>query len=61
MLVVGELVCRSALKRKETRGLHFREEYPNENKDDWQVNIRIHMAADQKLELEKTPIAGTKN
>ncbi|MBN2378283.1 L-aspartate oxidase [candidate division WOR-3 bacterium] len=33
MLVVGDLILRSALERKESRGLHFVEEYPDTSKE----------------------------
>lgn len=35
MLTVGSLIVKSALKRKESRGGHFRIDYPNQNDKDW--------------------------
>lgn len=46
MGVIGEMVCRSALERTETRGAHFRTDYPVDNNDEWLVNIRISQTDD---------------
>jgi succinate dehydrogenase/fumarate reductase flavoprotein subunit len=55
MLLVGEMVCRSALERTESRGAHFRSDYPQENDDSWLVNIQIRKAA-SGLVLERVPV-----
>lgn len=41
--LVGEMVCRSALERTETRGAHFRTDYPDTDNNEWLVNIRISL------------------
>ena len=41
MLVVSEMVVRSALLRNESRGAHYRSDYPDENNEDWLKNIVI--------------------
>ena len=41
MLDVGEMIARSALQRTESRGAHFREEYPESNDRDWLKNVVI--------------------
>ena len=40
MFTVGEAVLRGALEREESRGAHFREDFP-EKSDDWRVNVLI--------------------
>jgi len=41
MLLLGEMVCRSALQRTESRGSHYRDDYPQEE-NAWLKNIIIH-------------------
>jgi succinate dehydrogenase/fumarate reductase flavoprotein subunit len=55
MLLVGEMVCRSAIERTESRGAHFRSDYPQENDDSWLVNIQVRKAA-SGLVLERVPV-----
>lgn len=55
MLLVGEMVCRSALERTESRGSHFRADYPKENEKNWLVNIVVKQK-ESGLVLEKVPV-----
>ena len=41
MLKVSDMVVRSALKRTESRGAHYRSDYPEENNNLWLKNIEI--------------------
>jgi succinate dehydrogenase/fumarate reductase flavoprotein subunit len=41
MLLVGEAVARSALFREESRGAHYREDFPDEGGERWMKNILI--------------------
>jgi len=41
MLVVSEMVVRSGLLRNESRGAHYRADYPEENNKEWLKNIVI--------------------
>jgi len=41
MLTVAEMVCRAALERTESRGAHYRVNYPEQNDEQWLKNIYI--------------------
>jgi len=56
--LVSETVCRSALERTETRGAHFRSDYPAEENRAWLKNIRVRQM-DTDIMLEHVPVPGT--
>jgi succinate dehydrogenase/fumarate reductase flavoprotein subunit len=41
ILTVAQLTCRSALARRESRGSHYRSDYPEANDHDWLCNVLI--------------------
>jgi succinate dehydrogenase/fumarate reductase flavoprotein subunit len=41
MVDVAEAVTRSALYRKESRGAHYRIDYPEKNDERWRLAIRV--------------------
>src|SRR6185295_4699121 len=51
-LIVCEAIIRSAFMRKESRGAHFRSDFPTINNDVWQVNIYCNKK-DGKMTLYK--------
>jgi len=42
MLLLSEMVCRASLLRTESRGSHYRSDYPEEDNANWLKNIVIH-------------------
>ena len=57
MRLVAEMICRSALERTESRGAHFRKDFPKENIKDWVKNIQVNKA-DSGLTLDQVSVPG---
>jgi succinate dehydrogenase/fumarate reductase flavoprotein subunit len=55
MLLVAETIARCALMRKESRGAHFLEEYPQRRDDEWLRHTSITVN-DGKLEFSNEPV-----
>jgi succinate dehydrogenase/fumarate reductase flavoprotein subunit len=49
MLILSEGVCRSALLRTESRGSHFRSDFPLEDNANWLQNIVIRKENDEMM------------
>ena len=56
LLTVSEAITRSALERKESRGGHFREDYPEKNPEYATFNIVTRRTADGSMEVRRVPI-----
>jgi succinate dehydrogenase / fumarate reductase flavoprotein subunit len=57
LLIVSEAITRSALERKESRGGHFRDDYPDKDPAFATFNHVIRLGADGAMQLERAPIA----
>jgi hypothetical protein len=55
MLLNAEMKLRAGLFRKESRGTHYREDFPARNDDDWHCWVTIK-EADGEMVLGKKPI-----
>src|SRR5579862_6254596 len=56
MLVISEMIAMAALERKESRGGHFRDDYPDKNAEWGGYNLRISKGADGQPRLERVPV-----
>jgi succinate dehydrogenase/fumarate reductase flavoprotein subunit len=59
MLLVSEMLVRAAIHRQESRGAHYRTDYPEPNHSEWFCNLTVTKRGHQMI-LKKTPISITK-
>lgn len=55
-LLVSGMILKSAYKREETRGAHFREDFPLPDDKNWRVNICIRRGTAEKMEFSTVPV-----
>jgi len=58
LLTVSEAVVRSALERKESRGGHFRDDFPEKRKEYADFNLVVRKGPSGEMELRREPIVG---
>jgi succinate dehydrogenase / fumarate reductase flavoprotein subunit len=56
LLTVSEAITRCAIERKESRGGHFREDYPEKAKEFASINMAVRRGGDGTMELRRVPI-----
>jgi succinate dehydrogenase / fumarate reductase flavoprotein subunit len=56
LLTVSEAITRSAIERKESRGGHFREDFPDKDAAWGKVNLVVRKGRDGRMELSRVPI-----
>src|SRR5213593_2115234 len=56
LLTVSEAITRSAIERRESRGGHFREDYPDKDPALGTLNFVVRKAPDGRMEIVRAPI-----
>jgi len=57
LLMVSEAIARSAIERKESRGGHFRQDYPDKDPAYATINIVVKCGPDGQMQVSRVPIA----
>jgi succinate dehydrogenase / fumarate reductase flavoprotein subunit len=58
LLTVSAAIARSALERKESRGAHFRDDYPDKNQAYGGFNLVVRRGRDGEMEVRREAIVG---
>jgi succinate dehydrogenase / fumarate reductase flavoprotein subunit len=56
LLIVSEAITRSAIERKESRGGHFRQDYPARDPNCATFNVAVRRGADGTMQVSRVPI-----
>jgi succinate dehydrogenase / fumarate reductase flavoprotein subunit len=56
LLTVSEAITRAAIERKESRGAHFRDDYPDKSEECAKFNIIIRQGPDGEMQVTREPL-----
>jgi succinate dehydrogenase / fumarate reductase flavoprotein subunit len=60
MLELAEVITLGALNREESRGAHYREDFPERNDDKWLVHTMVHRSSDNGPQISYKPVTITR-
>jgi len=56
-LTVAEMIFTASLEREESRGAHYRHDYPHKDDEKWLVNICISKSPQERMEISRAPVS----
>ena len=58
LLTVSDMIARAALERRESRGAHFRDDFPLKSEEEGRSNIVVRQAETGEMQVTREPLRG---